>query len=287
MIWTMLKTFLNEGDESDMVLEEDEAREVLASAWKQKRQEISKEKLRRGFGRPSKSVANPATRKFRAEVEELKLRTKCNRCGNVGHWARECPQKRVQSYKGGGRGGYSARKNEFFPRQLRETHFCNWSPQHESRFLCFFESKHCCLLDRIRKRREQRRSLLDKAKKQKIERERAIGEYEATLNSSSGKGVIDTGCAKMMMGSDTFTQYLDLLTSKERASVEKVREKNRFRFGDNETRMSHWSAVIPMHIGKHVCREKVAVILGDAPFFDLKAIPPTYGSSSRPWRKGK
>ena len=71
MIWTMLKNFLNEDDESDMVLEEDEVREVLASAWKQKRQEISKEKLRRGFGRPSKSAANPATRKFRAEVEEL------------------------------------------------------------------------------------------------------------------------------------------------------------------------------------------------------------------------
>ena len=104
----------------------------------------------------------------------------------------------------------------------------------------------------------------------KFERERAIGEYEAMLNSSLGKGIIDTGCAKMMMGSDTFKQYLDLLTSKERASVEKVLEKNRFRFGDNETRMSHWSAVIPMNIGNHVCREKVAIILGDAPFLMSK-----------------
>ena len=58
-----------------------------------------------------------------------------------------------------------------------------------------------------------------------------------------------------MMGSDTFKQHLDLLTSKERASVEKLLEKNRFRFRDNETRMSHWSAVIPTNIGKYVCRE--------------------------------
>ena len=150
-------------------------------------------------------------------------------------------------------------KNEYLPKKTeRETHFCDWSPQHESRFPCLFESKHCSLLDRIRKRREQRCSLLEKAKTQRIERERAIGEYEAMLNSSPGKGIIDTGCAKMMMGSDTFKQYLDLLISKERASVDKVREKNRFRFG---------SAVIPINIRKHVCREKVAIILGDAPFF--------------------
>ena len=87
-----VESFLNEDDESDIVLEEGEVRELLASAWKQKRQEISKRNCA-----PSKSVANPATRKFRSEVEELK--TKCNRCGNVGHWTRECAQKRVQSDK--------------------------------------------------------------------------------------------------------------------------------------------------------------------------------------------
>ena len=101
--------------------------------------------------------------------------------------------------------GYSARKNEYFHKKTeREAHFCNWSPQHESRSLCVFESKHCSLLERIRKRREQRCSLLEKAKKQRMERDRVIGEDEAMLNSSPGTGIIDTGCAKMVMGSDTF-----------------------------------------------------------------------------------
>ena len=83
-----MEKILNEDDNSDFVLEEDEVGEVLASASTQQRQEISKERLRRGFGKPKKSATTPVTRKFRAEVEELKLRTKCNRCGNVGLWAR-------------------------------------------------------------------------------------------------------------------------------------------------------------------------------------------------------
>ena len=137
-----VEKFLNEDDESDVVLEENEVREVLASAWKQRRQEISKENLRRGFGRPSKPTSAPATRKFRAEVEELLLRTKCNRCGMVVHWARECPQKRTQCCKGGGRGNYPVEK---------EAHSCDWSTECEPRFLCFFESKHCSMLERRQK----------------------------------------------------------------------------------------------------------------------------------------
>ena len=58
-----VEKFLDEDDVSDFILEEDEVRKVLASAWKQKRQEISKERLRRGFGKPSKPMTAPVTRK--------------------------------------------------------------------------------------------------------------------------------------------------------------------------------------------------------------------------------
>ena len=34
--------------------------------------------------------------------------------------------------------------------------------------------------------------------------------------------------------------------------------------------MSFWSAVIPMNIGGQVCREKVAIVAGDAPFLISK-----------------
>ena len=39
--------FINEDDESDFTLNEDEVRKVLVTAWNQKRQEFSKERLRR------------------------------------------------------------------------------------------------------------------------------------------------------------------------------------------------------------------------------------------------
>ena len=106
-----VEQFLNEDDESDFVLEEDEVREVLAAAWKQK---TTKHLKRETTSRVWKAVEiigdSPVTRKFRAEVKELKLRTKCNRRGNVGHWARECPQESSQSCIGGGRGNQPWKK---------------------------------------------------------------------------------------------------------------------------------------------------------------------------------
>ena len=145
-------------------------------------------------------------------------------------------------------------------RKRREAYFCGWSPGDESRFQWSFESRHGSMLERIRRRREQRYSLLDKPKKLGLERNQVCGEFETLLNSCPEKGIVDTCCAKMM-GSDAFQRYLGVLHSKERASIEKVPEKDRFRFGDNETRMSFWSAVIPMNSGGQVCREKLQAML--------------------------
>jgi hypothetical protein len=66
-----------------------EVAEILATAWKEKRAELSKLQRSRRF-----TEAKEAKRSFRIKVEELKKRTKCNRCGRTGHWARECRQPR-------------------------------------------------------------------------------------------------------------------------------------------------------------------------------------------------
>ena len=84
-----VEKFINEDDESDFTLDEHEARKVLATAWNQKRQEISKERdFVEGLENRGNRRRPPQRGDSGSEVEELKLRTKCNRCGLVGHWAR-------------------------------------------------------------------------------------------------------------------------------------------------------------------------------------------------------
>ena len=67
---------------------EDEAAEALAVAWKDRHREIQQVQQSRRFG---STASNAQTRKtFRVEIEELKKRTRCRKCGKIGHWSREC-----------------------------------------------------------------------------------------------------------------------------------------------------------------------------------------------------
>ena len=55
--------------------------------WRRRRHINDKKSQKKDYAEVSenqkKSATTPVTRKFRAEIEELKLRTKCDRCGNV------------------------------------------------------------------------------------------------------------------------------------------------------------------------------------------------------------
>ena len=89
----------------DDVLDEKEAAEVLATMIQQKKkttysQSLQKKKdreLSRGYmaGRGSGNKVFQGEFKGKLSIEEVKRRTRCKACGQIGHWHRdaECPQK--------------------------------------------------------------------------------------------------------------------------------------------------------------------------------------------------
>ena len=139
---------INEDDESDFTLDEDEVREVLAAAWKQK--------TTRSFKRETSSRVWKAVEidgdfhneelpreSGRAEIE--------NEVQSMWTCGRECPQKSSQGHKGGGTRSQSWKKNEQFPKKTeREAYFCDW-------------------------------------RQLKLERNRVCGEFETLLDSCPGK----------------------------------------------------------------------------------------------------
>ncbi|CAE7806642.1 GIP, partial [Symbiodinium necroappetens] len=106
--------YLNDGDLAE-VMDEDEVMEALAT-YQQVRQHLKDTRLGRKFRRPpplegkgahkfgkqsgGKFSGNPAGKgkgkgQFspearRVHIEQLKLRTRCRSCGQVGHWSKEC-----------------------------------------------------------------------------------------------------------------------------------------------------------------------------------------------------
>lgn len=204
---------------------ETEAAEALAVSWSERRKEIAKLRQGRQFG-----SAHKEKRSFRVEVEELKKRTKCRRCGKIGHWQREC--KAPMSEK------TTAASSSSQPTGAGYV-------QHEAE--------------------EPEPTFVGAAEVLTAEGSDTHAILASGLVSSPGFGVVDSGCGKTLIGRDTL-QQLEILVSKCGFGPVKLREEtNVFRFGNGMTERSAQVATLPVGIAKVFGTIDAAVITGQAP----------------------
>ena len=150
--------------QNDDVFDETDIAEALAVTWKERRQDLNRMQRARKFHDASKMK-----RQFRIEVQELKKRTRCHKCNQVGHWSRECPKG-----KGHGKGSSSSSKSN--PKDdtgaAAVEHFV-------AAVSCIDKNVHTGLRDEVLQRVRSRSNQVI---------------HEQLLVSSPEYGILDSGC---------------------------------------------------------------------------------------------
>ena len=210
-------------------VEEEEAAEALAASWKERRQEISRFKQSRQFG-----AASGARKSFRIEIEELKKRTRCRRCGRIGHWAKEC-RSSVAGGKASGKADGTASSSSGKPHA--EVNFVQaeqYSDDPEIHFVGAAESMNYEVLG-------------------------------TGLVSSPGFGVVDSGCGRTLIGESTLQCFTDMLREKTARKPEIYPSASSFRFGNGTTELSDRAVRLPVGIGGKLGLVDAAIIGDQAP----------------------
>ena len=168
-------------EDEEVYFPEEEVAEVLATSWKDKRAEINRLQKARRFDQ-----AKDLRRSFRVEIEEMKKKTRCNRCNKVGHWARECRQKREPASSSNSGLNKSASKENAASYVAPE-------PIEQPAFVAAVEPQRS-LLQQLRDHRAMASSQPE----------------EVLLVSSPGYAVLDSGCGKTIIGRQTLDQFAEL-----------------------------------------------------------------------------
>ena len=202
------------GDES---FAEADVAEVMAVSWREKRQELNRLQKSRKF-----AVAKELKRSFKVDIEEMKRKTKCHKCGKIGHWSRECRSK------GDGKGGKSSsisRGSSGGPASgvalVQSVHETQSVPE----FIAYVFTPQT-LLQRARDLVQSRVIKHDAAMDQTNVPTK--GEFDVLLVSSPGYGVLDSGCGRTIVGASTLQEFERLWQSKGMPVLEKKSEVNQF-----------------------------------------------------------
>ena len=223
-------------EESGEPIPEAEAAEALAASWKERRSEISRLKKDRRF-----DAAQTSRKHFRVEIEELKRRTRCRRCGKIGHWAKECRSG------GGTRSSPSTSTTTSAEAQLVEHHEVSLAQiLEESDDL---EVNHIAFVGNVEPMGEPMPEAL----------------LVEGLVSSPGFGVVDSGCGRTLIGRATLEAVTRKLQKLTRRRPEVYKSVNAFRFGNGATESSTTAVRIPVGLNGIPGLIDAAVIEGRAP----------------------
>ena len=254
-----------EAPESSELFWESEVAEVLAVSWKEKRSELNRLQKQRKF-----TAAKELRRSFRIEVEELKKKTKCHRCGRQGHWSRECRQPRQNDGgKGYGKNSSSTTSTKPTGAAMVETEPLD--------FVAYVETiptevamvtNAGTLLQRLRDLVAGRRA---SAQEIPLQPECAVKANEVMLVSSPGYGVLDSGCGRTIIGARTLAAFEKLWSEAGISVPLRQKECNSFKFGNGATEIS--TEVIPMPVFLAGRRGVIsaAIVQGDAPLLVSRA----------------
>ena len=211
-------------------ISEGEAKEVLLTMLKERPRTRSfqgamkakkNRDLARGFGAGRDGALRPGT--YKVSIEELKRRTKCHRCQEVGHWSRECPNK--------GQG-----KGDGKPKDI---HYITAETSDEIEFL-YLDADAASHSDPTAKDTQAEFVYMSVPP--------IITHEILTMETSveAGCATIDTGCQRMAIGLDALERYQNLLPPE--LFIRFRRERHQFR-SVHQTSCTERVAIMPNSLG--------------------------------------